>query len=230
MYAGPLSNVPRRNQIMPIAKTPRPYGLFLREALRSVRSVASLVPSSGPLCRAMLANIDFTSARTIVELGPGTGAVTEEILARMRPDARLFAVEINPVFAAHIRRNFNDRRLIVIEGSATNLTRLSGLRPGSVNAVVSSLGFSCMSESTRMDILHQAQACLGDTGVLNQYQYLAASMSCSVRGLLACFFDHVESTRILRNCPPATVFRCSRRPAFHLDAKWPDVREESLLR
>jgi phospholipid N-methyltransferase len=81
-----------------------------------------------------------------------------------------------------------------------------------------------------MDILHQAQSCLGDAGVLNQYQYLAASMSCSVRGLLACFFDRVESSRVLRNCPPATVFRCSRRPAIHLSARWPAIREESLLR
>ncbi len=211
---------------MPTRKTPRRYGLFLREALRSVRSVASLMPSSGPLCRAMLANIDFATARTIVELGPGTGAVTEEILARMRPDAVVYAVEINPVFAAHIRRTFNDRRLVVIEGSATHLAHLSGLGPGSVNAVISSLGFSCMPESTRMDILHQAQSCLGDGGVLNQYQYLAASMSCSVRGLLACFFDRVESSRVLANCPPATVFRCSRRAAIHLAPRWPVMREE----
>lgn len=215
---------------MPTRKTPRRYGLFLREALRSVRSVASLMPSSGPLCRAMLANIDFSSARTIVELGPGTGAVTEEILARMRPDARIYAVEINPVFAAHIRRSFSDRRLVVIEGSATHLVHHSGLRPGSVNAVVSSLGLSCMPEDTRMDILQQAQRCLADGGVLNQYQYLAASLSCSVRGLLACFFDRIESSRVLRNCPPATVFRCSRRPAIHLAAKWPAVREKSLRR
>jgi phospholipid N-methyltransferase len=215
---------------MSIRRTPRRYGLFLREALRSVRSVASLVPSSGPLCRAMLANIDFATARTIVELGPGTGAVTEELLARMRPDARIYAVEINPVFASHIRRTFNDRRLVVIEGSATHLFHHSGLRPGTVNAVVSSLGLSCMPEDTRMDILQQAQRCLGEGGVLNQYQYLAASLSYSVRGLLAYFFDRIESSRVLRNCPPATVFRCSRRPAIHLAAKWPAVREESLRR
>jgi phospholipid N-methyltransferase len=215
---------------MSTRKIPRRYGLFLREALRSVRSVASLVPSSGPLCRAMLANIDFAAARTIVELGPGTGAVTAEILARMRPDARIYAVEINPVFVAHIRSTFHDRRLVVIEGSATHLSHDSGLRPGSVNAVVSSLGLSCMPERTRMDILRQAQRCLGDGGVLNQYQYLAASLSCSVRGLLACFFDRVESSRILRNCPPATVFRCSRRPSIQLAAIWPAAREESLRR
>ena len=35
---------------------------------------------------------------------------------------------------------------------------------------------------------------------------------------------------ILRNCPPATVFRCSRRPSIHLAAKWPALREESLRR
>jgi len=58
----------------------------------------------------MLANIDSRLARTIVELGPGDRAVTEEILARMRPDARIYAVEINPVFRGAHRRTFNDRR------------------------------------------------------------------------------------------------------------------------
>ncbi len=196
--------------------------MFLREAVRSVRSVASLVPSSGFLCRKMLSNIDFSTARTIVELGPGTGVVTEEILARMRADARLYAIEINPVFARHLRGLFDDPRLIVVEGSALELSRhLAACGAGAADAVISSLGLSCMEHAEKTEILRQARRCLKRTGVLNQYQYFPGELSaiplpfrpresCTVNDLLRRMFRRVEATHVLRNCPPARVYLCSR--------------------
>ena len=54
--------------------------LFLRQFVQSPRTVGAVLPSSPALARAMLAPIDFASARTIVEFGPGTGAFTREIV------------------------------------------------------------------------------------------------------------------------------------------------------
>ena len=69
---------------------PNAYRLFFQESLRSMGPTASMFPSSRYLANALTRPIDFRRARTVVELGPGTGAVTNEILKRMRPDAKLF--------------------------------------------------------------------------------------------------------------------------------------------
>ena len=73
---------------------------------------ASMFPSSRYLANALTKPIDFRRARTVVELGPGTGAVTNEILKRMRPDAKLFAVDINETFIDHLRSTCQDPRLV----------------------------------------------------------------------------------------------------------------------
>src|SRR6476646_11158879 len=81
---------------------PNAYRLFFRESMRSLGPTASMSPSSRYLANALTKPIDFRRARTVVELGPGTGAVTNEILKRMRPDAKLFAVDINETFIDHL--------------------------------------------------------------------------------------------------------------------------------
>src|ERR1700761_928487 len=81
---------------------PFDWGLFFNESLRSFSTTASVVPSSPYLARALLRSIDFSQATSIVEVGVGTGAVTHELLRRMRPDARLYALDINPRFIAFL--------------------------------------------------------------------------------------------------------------------------------
>ena len=101
---------------MPIRQTLTPrrhrfdWGLFFNESIKSFATTASVVPSSPYLARAMLRSIDFARATAIVEVGVGTGAMTHELLQRMRPDARLYALDINPRFIAFLRKAITDRR------------------------------------------------------------------------------------------------------------------------
>src|ERR1700719_1653599 len=87
------------------------WGLFFNESLKSFSTTASVVPSSPYLARAMLSSIDFSRAKSIVEVGVGTGAMTHELLRRMRPDARLYALDINPRFIDFLREAIVDPRL-----------------------------------------------------------------------------------------------------------------------
>ena len=103
---------------------PNAHRLFFQESMRSMGQTASMFPSSRYLANALTRPIDFRRARTVVELGPGTGAVTNEILKRMRPDAQLFAVDINQTFIDHLRGTCQDSRLVPLCGSATDLQSL----------------------------------------------------------------------------------------------------------
>jgi phospholipid N-methyltransferase len=79
------------------------YRLFLRESFRKIRVTASVLPSSRFLTTAMLDQVNFQKVRNLVELGSGTGVITQEILRRMTTDSRLFALEINSNFVRHLR-------------------------------------------------------------------------------------------------------------------------------
>src|SRR5689334_23931576 len=98
--------------------------VFLREAVRSMPETASFFPSSRRLASALVRQIDFKRANTIVELGAGTGSITCEILRRMGQKCVLYALDSNPRFIRYIARTICDRRLVPIVATAHNLTRI----------------------------------------------------------------------------------------------------------
>jgi phosphatidylethanolamine/phosphatidyl-N-methylethanolamine N-methyltransferase len=197
---------------------PSAYRLFFQESMRSLRPTASFFPSSRYLANALIRPIDFRRARIIVELGPGTGAVTNEILKRLRPDGKLFAVDINQTFIHHLRTTCSDPRLIPLCGSATDLQSLLAAHEiGSVDAVVSSLGLTGMPHRTRMSIMREIGACLIANGTMTQYQYLGHLdiPGLRIRGFnearfLRRFFGDVSVGHVILNVPPALVFTCRK--------------------
>src|SRR5436190_12756502 len=70
-------------------------------------TTGSILPSSRALGRALVsAARKATSPRRILEVGPGTGAVTAEILQALRPGDRLDIVEINAHFVRLLEQRF----------------------------------------------------------------------------------------------------------------------------
>jgi phosphatidylethanolamine/phosphatidyl-N-methylethanolamine N-methyltransferase len=196
------------------------YTVFLSQALRSLSVTASLFPSSRFLASALLKAIDFRAASVIVELGVGTGAITKEILRRLKPNAVLLGLDLNPAFVTHVGRTTRDRRFIPILGHAEQLGNLlSRYGIGRADAIVSSLGLTSMHASQRSTIMTQAAAHLTRDGVLTQYQYLHAKGKpnwVSALGLprfaekefLRAHFRDVASERVIWNLPPACVYTC----------------------
>ena len=205
------------------------YALFLREYMRNPRGTASVCPSSPALSRCMAEAIDFERARTVVELGAGTGAVTRAIVERLPSDARLFAVDNNLSFVEHLSTAVPDARVRSIYGQAGELAAmLAGLGVGPVDAIVSSLGLTSMTPEVRSGILDHLVACLHPGGVLIQYQYLTSRWSWLSAGgrshwpfeaenLLRAYFRVVATRDVMWNIPPARVFICSEpfKPGGH---------------
>jgi len=166
------------------------------------------MPSSGFLVERLVKGVDFARALVIVEFGMGTGCVTRKILSRMRPDARLISLEINPTFVAEGRR-IRDPRLTLWHACATTLPRIleeEGI--DAVDAVVSSLPLSIMDDHVVDQILDAARDCLGPGGRFLQYQY-----SLGQRHRLSHRYSDVAVGFTLLNIPPAFVYQCSQRTA-----------------
>jgi hypothetical protein len=71
---------------------------FFRSWIEKPLTVGAVAPSGKALARVMAAYVDPTIPGPIVELGPGTGPVTEALLARGIDPARLTLVEFDPTF------------------------------------------------------------------------------------------------------------------------------------
>ncbi len=162
------------------------------------------MPSSRYLVNRLVSGADFTRATDIVELGVGTGCVTREILRRMRPDARLVSLEINPAFVEAGRR-IGDSRLTVRHACASALpTVLAEEGMDGVDAVVSSLPLKIMDQDLVDRILDVSRECLRPDGRFLQYQY-----SLSHYKKLAARYADVGVRFTMRNTPPAFVYECS---------------------
>jgi phospholipid N-methyltransferase len=173
---------------------------FLKEGIRNLKTVGTFTRSSSSVCKAMVGKVDFSSARTIVELGAGDGVITYHILRAMRPDAQLLAFEIHPAFAEKLRQ-IDDPRLIVIEDSAEKLKHyLQQSNCKEVDAVISALPFVNFPKADALSIISTCKENLKEGG-----RYVQIHYSLLARKLYQTVFGNVSIHFVLRNIPPAFV-------------------------
>ena len=189
---------------------------FAMQALADFRTVGAVAPSSRYLTRAMVDPLPLRQARVVVELGCGTGAVTQMLLSQMPRKSVLLAFEINPRFSRYLKEKISDSRLVLINASAETV-REEIQRRGyqHVDAVASCLALTLMSDRLRHGILSESGGVLSPAGVFTQYLYLHGLQWQQGRlarlpgaRLLHQHFRSVERTIVWRNFPPAYVYAC----------------------
>ncbi|HYB33860.1 MAG TPA: rRNA adenine N-6-methyltransferase family protein [Steroidobacteraceae bacterium] len=178
--------------------------LFARNFFRHPRMLGSIVPSSRFLIKQLLEPINWGRARVIVEYGPGVGGITAEALRRMRPDAVLIAIEMNPDFVSYLRSSITDQRLQVVEGSAVAvdeiLRRFGYLR---ADYIISGIPFSNIPAPLRERILRRTHDVLEPAGAFLVYQF-----STRVLEDLKRTFGYVGRRFEPLNLLPAHLFIC----------------------
>ena len=178
---------------------------FLRAFVANPRQVGAILPTSRQAVRDMLDLGDVPGAGLVVELGAGTGVQTGEILARMRPDARLVALEIDPDLAALLEERFDDPRLQVVCDSAEHLSEhLDGEQ---ADVLVCALPFTSLEPGLRRRILDTLPKALAPRGTALVIQY-----SPLIQAELRRLFPSVRRRISLLNVPPAFLFACSAEP------------------
>ena len=176
--------------------------LFLREWLANPQRTGSVAPSSPMLTSAMARWLPRDSGSFILELGPGTGAVTAALLKRGLREDRLIAIEHNPALAKLLQKKFP--RACIISGDAWEMDTLLAALPvpvASVGAVISSLPLLNFPKAQADALAQKIRAVLEPRGRLVQYSYhLIKDRS---RG--ADDFRLVASQIVWWNFPPARV-------------------------
>jgi phospholipid N-methyltransferase len=175
---------------------------FLKGFLRKPADVGSVIPSSRFLERRIMRFAELDTADSVVELGPGTGGTTRAFLSRMRADASLLAIELDPMFCDIVSR-IGDRRLTVHQGSAEQLGALiEGHRLQAPQVVISGIPFSTMPREVGERIITTIRDTLKPGGLFVAYQFRAA-----VADIARPILGEPEVSAELINIPPMRVFR-----------------------
>ena len=181
---------------------------FLAQWVRRPAAVGAILPSGRSLAHAMARQIDVTRPGLVLDLGGGTGTITKACIEIGVDPRDIVVLEKASSFCALIRERFPDVR--VIRGDARNLQTLLNVRGiGPFKAILSSLPLLSIPEQQRNRILAQAFEVLVQDGVFVQFTY--GPLSPVPRGI-AQSLELVKdrSAWVLRNVPPASVWRYSR--------------------
>lgn len=186
---------------------------FLREFISQPDSIGAVTPSGKALASRMLDGISLEKSSVIVELGPGTGAFTAEVLKRISSDSRFLAIEKNPTFVRDLVEHFNE--VEIIEGNASELVSIlheKGIEQ--VDTVVSGLPWASFPDQLQEEILSEVSRSLSSGGRFVTFAYGGIHLFPKARAFrqrLDKLFQDVERTPIAwRNLPPAFAYHCRR--------------------
>jgi len=174
---------------------------FLRSWIEKPLHMGAVMPSSKLLARTMAQYVDVESTGPVVELGPGTGAITNALIEHGVDQKRLVLVEYNPGFCALLRDRYPHAK--VVQGDAYKL-RDSLLKVLDVpaSAVVSGLPLVTKPMLTRLKLMRDAFVALAPGAPFVQFTYsVAPPIPKSLPGV-----STEASERIWMNLPPARVW------------------------
>ncbi|SDN62525.1 class I SAM-dependent methyltransferase [Allokutzneria albata] len=188
--------------------------VFFQAVLRRPSLIGGVWPSSPALAARLASVIPGSGDPVVVELGAGSGAVSDGITARLGSRGRYLAVELDEELAGHLRENYP--RMEVLNANATELGKLLADRGvDAVDAVVSGLPWALIGEQGQREILGHVAEVLHPHGVFTTFAYVHAlgmDNARRFRRLLEATFDEVLLTRVVwANLPPAITYVC-RRP------------------
>jgi phosphatidylethanolamine/phosphatidyl-N-methylethanolamine N-methyltransferase len=182
--------------------------LFFRQWLRSPKSMGSVIPSSRALARAVANQVVWQPGQVVVELGAGTGAISRALTDSGLPPEAMMMIELDRSLFEYLHERFPQMR--VVNGDATRLVdilRQQGV--GEVGTVISGLPMVNMPLAFQRAIVDQGLAAIAPGGCMLQYSYSPiAPIPAKKLGV-----DVKLVKFVLRNFPPATVWRYRRADA-----------------
>jgi phosphatidylethanolamine/phosphatidyl-N-methylethanolamine N-methyltransferase len=189
---------------------------FIRSWLEKPLDIGAVTPSSKVLARTMAGYVDPDVEGPVIELGPGTGPVTEALVRQGVDPARLVLVEFNPMFCRLLRSRYPTAT--VVQGDAYRLRHMLGsLLRNPAAAIVSGLPLVTKPLKTRLRLINEAFALMHPGAPFIQFTYAVMSpIPQSLSGVRA-----EASERIWLNLPPARVWVYRKGCAWPADLRGP---------
>jgi phosphatidylethanolamine/phosphatidyl-N-methylethanolamine N-methyltransferase len=174
---------------------------FLRSWIEKPLHMGAVMPSGRLLARTMANYVDPKATGPVVELGPGTGAITNALVEHGVDQKRLVLVEYNPGFCALLRDRYPQAK--VVQGDAYTLRdTLWNVLSAPASAIVSGLPLVTKPMLTRLKLIRDAFVALAPGSPFIQFTYsVVPPIPKSLPGV-----STEASERIWMNLPPARVW------------------------
>ena len=175
--------------------------IFLYKFINSPQSIGSITPSSTFLAKVMIKPIDWENARSIVELGAGTGVITRYIQQLKHPHCKGIIFEKDKEMAKRLMKCYQG---LYYRSRAEDLYLvLQQLDLCEVDCILSGLPLANFPQSLRDRILHEVLLSLKPGGLFIQFQY-----SLQMKNQLQKRFTKIDLRFVPLNIPPAFVYYC----------------------
>lgn len=195
---------------------------FFREVLFTRQTVGAWVPSSRALGREISATISpHTSGLRVVEIGPGIGALTQEVIRKLNPEDHLTLIEINPRFCRILREQMEmwkrDPQCPVIELIEGDILQYQPSEK--FDHVIASLPLNNFEGQTLLKFLKKFHELSKESGTFSYFEYLGARKlshwnpfrkRASAKEVKRFFEENIDpyltgEKKVLGNLPPAKV-------------------------
>ena len=180
--------------------------LFLGKFLKHGTRIASVWPSSTAMSRATIREIDWAHAKIVVELGAGTGPITEQIIRQLRSHTKLIVIERDGDFARILQRRFSSHKNVeIVQADVRDLdTVLKARGIKHVDAFVSGLPTPSLPKPVRNRMLASVRRYLVEGGVFSNITEIPFWYWNYYRKI----FKDVSFDLVVRNMPPGGVYHC----------------------
>ncbi|QGT99728.1 hypothetical protein SYNTR_1135 [Candidatus Syntrophocurvum alkaliphilum] len=168
--------------------------------------MASIIPTSKFGIKHVCEKIDFSNCKLIVEYGPATGVFSDFLLKHMPDDANLILIERNPDFAKTLQESFDDKRVMVFNDSAENISDIMHkYTDKSANYIISGIPFSFFPSSLTDEIIAKSYEALLPEGKFLAYQTFFQK-NAHLKDYLDKYFENVTHAYEPLNIPPMRIY------------------------
>ena len=179
--------------------------------IRNIKNTGAISCCSDEVASVLTKHANLAASKTVVELGSGTGAITQEIVKCLREDALFLALEVNEHFVEETKRRCPEA--IVYHDSAENIREcLKKHNKESCDCIISTLPWTIFDDDLKERILNAIIDVLPEGGEFLTVTYTFATLLPAgrrFRSLLKSRFSSVKRTKpIWKNLPPVYVYHC----------------------
>ncbi|MGE0608788.1 MAG: class I SAM-dependent methyltransferase [Pirellulales bacterium] len=167
-----------------MSRSPSGRRIFFREFLRNFETTGAVAPSGKRLAAALARYVGETPGpKRVLEVGPGTGAVTSAILPRLHQEDQFDLVELNDAFVDHLRRRFESDPAYLPAASRSRVIHLPVQelpQEPTYQVIVSGLPLNNFPADVVQRILQSFTRLLMPGGTLSFFEYMAVRPARSV--------------------------------------------------